>query len=116
MEQSSCGTLIQMLSWVSWFLRRVGLSRQYNLTGSDLKAIEKKLLRYQKIDSVIQYRNYELEMKITDSYIGGKRANKVSKPTEDIIRSGMQIESYKISMNSKDVYPRLKKSAQMMKN
>jgi hypothetical protein len=55
-------------------------------------------------------------MKITDSYIGGKRANKVSKPTEDIIRSGMQIESYKISMNSKDVYPRLKKSALMMKN
>ena len=105
-----------MLSWVSWFFFFFLLSRQYNLTGSDLKAIEKKLLRYQKIDSVIQYRNYELEMKITDSYIGGKRANKVSKPTEDIIRSGMQIESYKISMNSKDVYPRLKKSALMMKN
>lgn len=54
--------------------RRVGLSRQYNLTGSDLKRLRKNLLRYQKIDSVIQYpRNYELEMKITDSYIGGKR-------------------------------------------
>ena len=61
------------------------LSRRYNLTESDLKAIEKKLFRYQKIDSAIQYRKYELEMKITDSNIGGSRSNKISKPTEDIV-------------------------------
>ena len=61
------------------------MSRQYNLTESDLKAIEKKLFRCQRIDSAIQYRKFELEMKITDSNVGGSRSNRISKPTEDIV-------------------------------
>ncbi|MDM5146170.1 hypothetical protein ICE98_03307 [Lactococcus lactis] len=39
------------------------MSRRYNLTDSDLKAIEKKLFMCQRIDHAIQYRKYELEVK-----------------------------------------------------
>ena len=62
------------------------MSRRYNLTDSDLKAIEKKLFMCQRIDHAIQYRKYELEVKQShDNNIGGGRSSIISKPVEDMV-------------------------------
>ena len=62
------------------------MSRRYRLTRSALDNLDAKLKNYRDIENTINRRKYEIEndKKVYEN-IGGGRANKISKPVEDIV-------------------------------